>query len=139
MSFARSAIQSFVLTIFDLAFIIVGYGAWYTLRTGSQIMVQGTIAAILIIASFVIWNRSLDEFGFERWGLHRPSELISTYLGAFLWFPVLFIPIHFLATGGFTSAGNITATWQFQAVVNLIAVTAIALFGTRRKRVAIPM
>jgi hypothetical protein len=60
---------------------------------------------------------------------------MGTYLTAFVWFFVIFVPLHYLTQGHLTRIENIQAGWFFQAVVNMLALFSIwfisPLFGVK--------
>ncbi len=124
MTLFRVCLHSFVLTMTDLGTIILAFGLYSILRsivTINQRVVQGSIAAILCILIFALGSLAVSRLPIKKLTLQGSSEMIWTYLAAFLWVPVIFMPLHYFTQGYITSFGNIIAIWLFQIPVNMLA------------------
>ena len=122
MTLLRVCLHSFVLTITDLGSIILAFGFYSILRSimsVNQRVVQGSIAAIFCIIIFALWSLVVTCLPTKTLSLQGNRELVWTYFAALLWVPVIFIPLHYITQGYFTSFGNIIAIWLFQIPVNL--------------------
>ena len=122
MTLLRVCLHSFVLTITDLGSIILAFGFYSILRSimsVNQRVVQGSIAAIFCIIIFALWSLVVTRLPTKTLSLQGNRELVWTYFAALLWAPVIFIPLHYITQGYFTSFGNIIAIWLFQIPVNL--------------------
>ena len=122
MTLLRVCLHSFVLTITDLGSIILAFGFYSILRSimsVNQRVVQGSIAAIFCIIIFALWSLVVTRLPTKTLSLQGNRELVWTYFAALLWVPVIFIPLHYITQGYFTSFGNIIAIWLFQIPVNL--------------------
>ncbi len=122
MTLLRVCLHSFVLTITDLGSIILAFGFYSLLRSimsVNQRVVQGSIAAIFCIIIFSLWSLVVTRLPTKTLSLQGNRELVWTYFSALLWVPVIFIPLHYITQGYFTSFGNIIAIWLFQIPVNL--------------------
>ena len=122
MTLLRVCLHSFVLTITDLGTIILAFGFYSLLRSimsVNQRVVQGSIAAIFCIIIFALWSLVVTRLPTKTLSLQGNRELVWTYFAALLWVPVIFIPLHYITQGYFTSFGNIIAIWLFQIPVNL--------------------
>ena len=122
MTLLRVCLHSFVLTITDLGTIILAFGFYSLLRSimsVNQRVVQGSIAAIFFIIIFSLWSLVVTRLPTKTLSLQGNRELVWTYFAALLWVPVIFIPLHYITQGYFTSFGNIIAIWLFQIPVNL--------------------
>lgn len=121
----RICLHSLVLALINLVSVIVAFVVYYLLRQVSpgidQILVQAPLALLLSVTAFTLWV--LFVLRFSR-GLapHALTEWAGVFLGALLWTPAIFIPLHYLTQGYMTSFDNITVTWLFQIPVNLLAV-----------------
>ena len=124
MTLFRVCLHSFVLTMTDLGTIILAFGFYSILRsivTINQRVVQGSIAAILCIIIFALGSLAVSRLPIKTLTLQGSSEMIWTYLAAFLWVPVIFMPLHYFTQGYITSFENIIAIWLFQIPVNMLA------------------
>ena len=120
----RVYLHSVVLTMMDLGTIILAFGLYSMLRsivTANQRVVQGSIAALLCILIYALLSLSVTRLPIKTLSLQGNSEMIWAYFAAFLWVPVIFIPLHYFTQGYITSFGNIIAIWLFQIPVNLLA------------------
>ena len=124
MTLLRVSLHSVVLTMMDLGTIILAFGFYSILRsivTANQRIVQGSFAALLCILIYALLSLAITRLPIKALSLQGNSEMIWTYFAAFLWVPVIFIPLHYFTQGYITSFGNIIAIWLFQIPVNLLA------------------
>jgi hypothetical protein len=130
----RVALHSLALAGINLAGILAAYGVYYyAFRPGNQILIQAPLAAAFSIAAFVGWVWLL---GRQRWVWARAawrglSEAALTWVLAFAWIAVLFVPLHFATQGYLTAASNVLAIWAFQAPVNAATVALAWRAGGR--------
>ncbi|MFQ5604736.1 MAG: hypothetical protein ACE5HS_15810 [bacterium] len=123
----RMILYGFFMAVLNIFSILVGYGFYYVIKPANQIAFQAPVAAILNIAGYVLWCVLAFQLPVGRVNLETNQEIVSVYLLAFVWIPIIFIPLHFMTQGYLTSAGNITGIWLYQLPTNLIALTV----GTR--------
>ncbi|MFQ5675073.1 MAG: hypothetical protein ACE5G1_04180 [bacterium] len=116
----RIGLHAFLLALANIVAIIAAYGLYYFFRPGNQIAFQVPIAALLSIAAFVVWCKSMH--GSKNLSCQNHDEFILTYLVAFLWSPVIFILMHYTTQGYVTAFGNMIGIWLFQLPTNLIAI-----------------
>jgi hypothetical protein len=79
------------------------------------------VAGIVCVAAFALWGWLAHKVTGGELSLADLKELGIAYAAAFLWMPVLFVPLHFTTQGYLTSFGNILSTWLFQLPFNLLA------------------
>jgi hypothetical protein len=124
MSPLRVCIHSIALIMADLGSIILGFG-YYSILSAivdvNQRVIQGSIAAIFCILLFCVWSKIVDQLSSSNLSLRGNNESIWICFAAFLWVPIIFIPLHYFTQGYMTSFGNIAAIWLFQVPVNLLA------------------
>ncbi len=124
MTLLRVCLHSIVLAMTDLGSIILAFGFYSILRslvTVNQLVLQVPIAVILCIFVFASWSMIVNRLSSKKLSLQGNNDLILTYIAAFLWVPIIFIPLHYFTQGYITSFGNIIAIWLFQVLVNLLA------------------
>ena len=126
MKILRLSLYSFVLTVVNLGSIIIAFGIYHQFfRPVNQIAVQAPIAAILSIALFMVWKVFMHQYlPSGDVVLQEVHEFVWLYVLAFVWTPIIFIPVHFIFRGYVTSFGNILATWIFQLPVNFLTLLA---------------
>ena len=125
MKFQRICLHGLVLTLVNLGSIILAFGVYQFFRSWNQIGVQGTIAAILSIVAFYVYTKRFSKTWCKISGI---KELVGVYVMAFVWCPVVFIPLHYINRGYLTSFSNILATWFFQIPVNFLALFLVYKF-----------
>jgi len=91
------------------------------------------VAVVISVAAFGVWYIVLGRVTSGRAGLVGFAAYAWTYLLAFGWFPVLFVPLHYVTQGYLTSFANIYNMWLFQAPTNALALAAVFL-ATRHRR-----
>lgn len=132
--FERLAIHGLVLSLVNIASILVGFWIYTLTRPAGQVAVQAPVAAALSILGFVAWSWAASQRLPERGRIRGKAELAWTYVASLVAMPVIFIPLHYLTQGYLTSFANIAVTWAFQAPVNLLAVLAAGAVLPRRGR-----
>ncbi|MBN1303011.1 MAG: hypothetical protein JXA13_01145 [Anaerolineales bacterium] len=120
----RSVFQSLVLTVIDIAAILIAYALYRIIGLPYLVLIQSMVGGLLVIVGFFFWYRFAISRG---WELTSIQEVMGTYLAAFIWFLVIFILFHILTQGFLTGFGNVQASWLFQALVNGLALLAIVL------------
>ena len=139
MTLLRVCLHSVVLTMTDLGTIILAF-VFYSLLSSmvpvNQIVVQGSIAALLCILIYALWSLAVTRLPIKTLSLQRSSEIIWTYFAALMWVPVIFIPLHYFTQGYITSFGNIIAIWLFQIPVNLLALLIAKKILKPRKEIS---
>jgi hypothetical protein len=106
----------------NFASILVGLIFYHLIKPANQIAVQLPIAMFLSVAVFVIWSLAIKKLSGGRLSVGRGAEPIQTYLLALFISPLIFVPVHYLATGYLTAFGNILGIWLFQAPTNILAI-----------------
>jgi hypothetical protein len=113
-------VHSFILAIVNIAGVLAGFGVYKLSMLSTQILIQGLAAAVLSVIGFMVWYRFVRRnLPFD--GLR---QVVWIYLSAFVWFPIIFVPLHYLSQGYLTDLGNITSSWAFQVPVNALALLA---------------
>lgn len=124
MTILRICLHSLILTLANIASILIGFGLYHSLKPVNQIAVQIPAAVMLSIIAFVTWGLIIHHLPFQRLFWENSRELAWVYLAALLWGPLIFVPFHYVTQGYLTAFGNILPTWLFQLPVNLLAVLA---------------
>jgi len=117
MSFIRTALHGFVLTVANLIGIIVGFVAAANSTSDNRVTLQLVVAILYSILLFLAWSLSLRNLPsrFSRGAsLQGPREHVAAYASSLIWNPILFIPLHYFTQGYLTSAGNIAALLFFR-------------------------
>jgi len=141
MTLMRVCLHSIILTMTDLGTIILAFGFYSILSSIiaiNQRVFQGSIAAVLCIIIYFLWSLVVIRLPKMALSLQGNSEMIWTYFTAFIWIPVIFIPLHYLTQGYITSFGNIIAIWLFQIPVNLLALLISSKVLKPRGKVSFP-
>ena len=111
MGFLRISLHSFVLSLVNIGSIIIGVGVYHLLKPNNQ-----------ILTIFALWSLFIHNLHFKYISLQCSSELVLTYLAAFVWAPIIFVPLHFITQGYLTSIGNVIAIWLFQLPTNFLTI-----------------
>jgi hypothetical protein len=126
MKAVRVGLHSFVLAVADIAGIGGGaIAAFRVLGVPNQVWLQLPIAVVVSVVSFSAWILLLQVPGLRRLQLVGPTELRACWVGALLWAPLVFVPLHYFTQGYLTSIGNLVALALYQLPVN-----ALAVFGS---------
>ena len=129
MKTLRICLYGFVLTIANMGSIITGFMVYHLLKPANQLAVQLPVAAILSIIAFVAWSWLIQHLAFKRLALQEPSEFLWIYIVSLLWFPIIFVPLHYVTQGYLTAVGNIVAVLFFQLPVNGMAIVIAILIS----------
>lgn len=127
MKVFRIVMHGLVLTVMDIAAIIVAFGLYKMINAPDQITFQGPAAALLAIGGFTLWSWLVKRFFPQGLTLIDAGEHAIVYLLAFIWAVVLFVPLHFITQGYLTTFSNIEVLWIFQVPVDLLALFAAFL------------
>ncbi|NJN93459.1 MAG: hypothetical protein HC875_04885 [Anaerolineales bacterium] len=127
----KIALLSFTLTVINIAAILSGYAVYYALRPVNQLLIQipvalGTSVAALVALLLVIKHIPLRKLSRSATGQGQLMKLLPDsagdyawiFVGAMLWVPLIFLPLHFTTQGYVSSAGNIVGIWLFQLAAN---------------------
>jgi hypothetical protein len=124
MRVSRASVNGLVLAGINIGAIFMAFAAYQLLRPANQLLVQGTIAAVLCIFAFPFWSWLTRRILSLNLAWQGSKELGLIYLTALVWSPLIFIPLHYVTQGYLTSLGNLAAIWAFQIPVNLLALLA---------------
>ena len=129
------AVHSLVLAVTNLAALVVWFGLYRSaLGPINRIPVQIPIAAVLtVVAFFSAWLMVWHWLGQLTIELDGAADATWIYLLAVAWAMALFLPLHLVTQGQFTTLPNVLAVAVFQGVVNIIAVpvaVAVVRFST---------
>jgi len=130
MRLFRILLHGLLLFLANSAATYAGFIVFRLMKPANQIAIQVPIAAVLSVLLFVMWSLLVRVLPFRRLILRTPFEFAWVFLAALLWNPLVFVPLHYLTQGYFTSPGNIMASMIFQFPVNLAAL-ALAWAITR--------
>jgi hypothetical protein len=134
MKFVLPVIHGLALAAINVAASLVGFAAYKILRVGRQLLVQVSVAVLVAVVAFVLWYYVARRVTSGRATLGSLGPYVWTYVLAFAWFPVVFVPLHYVTQGYLTSFANIYNMWLFQAPTNALALAAAALAGCRASR-----
>jgi hypothetical protein len=133
MKFVRPILHGLALAAVNIGASLVGFAAYKILGVGHQLAVQISVAVLVSVAAFAVWYYITVSVTLGRATLGSLGAYAWTYVLAFAWFPVLFVPLHYVTQGYLTSFANIYNMWLFQAPTNAPALGAAA-FVERRFR-----
>lgn len=134
MKFLRPVIHGLALAAINVGASLVGFAAYKVLGVGHQLLVQIAVAVLVTVVAFALWYYLTLRISSGRIGLGNVGAYVGTYALAFAWFPVIFVPLHYVTQGYLTSFANIYNMWLFQAPTNALALAAAALAGRRAWR-----
>ena len=134
MKFLRPVIHGLALAAINTGASLVGFGAYKILGIGHQLLVQIAVAVLATVAAFALWYYLALKVTSGGVALGGRGAYVWAYAFAFAWFPVLFVPLHYVTQGYLTSFANIYNMWLFQAPTNALALAAAALAGRRASR-----
>jgi len=112
----------FALAGINLMAIITAYGIYYYVRPANQMLFQATVAAVLSIVAFFTGCVLIQSLKHSGLLFQKGHEFLTVLLSAFLFVPIVFIPLHYFTQGYLTSFGNIAAIWESQLPTNIISV-----------------
>ncbi len=118
----RTLLHSAVLTLVNLLSCWIGFVAYSHFKPIDQVMVQAPITGVLSVALFTGWLAVSRRFAPRVSQLNSTRDGLRTYMLAFMWAAVLFVPLHFLFTGYLSGVGNIAALWGLQLPTNAAAI-----------------
>lgn len=121
MRTVRILLHSLVLTWISILAIMVGYGMVKVIHAHDQVRFQAPVAAIISVGGFALWSWLVRRLKRPAYILEFGMDYLVAFLVAFLWVPVIFIPLHYVSQGYLTSFSNITAIWMFQGPVHALA------------------
>jgi hypothetical protein len=119
--FDRALIHGFVLAVATIGAIGVGFAVYKMIGLKNQIAVQVLIAGLVCVGAFAGWGWLAHRVTGGGLSLANLKELGIAYAAAFIWMPILFVPLHFTTQGYLTSLGNIFTVWLFQLPFNLLS------------------
>ena len=133
MRYLNIIIQSFVLTVTNIAGILSAFGI-YTIVLQfiavNQRALQTPLAIILNIVLFLVWTWLVVRY-LSQYSLQKTSEYYLVYFAAGIWNPIIFVPLHYFTQGYMTSLGNIIVLWLYQVLVNLPVLALARWLGNR--------
>ena len=121
LRFGRAVIHGLALAVITMVAMSVGFAVYKAVGLEEQVAVQVLAAGLVCVTAFALWGFVVHRLSRGRLSIVDLKELGLAYAAAFLWLPVLFVPLHFVTQGYLTSFGNILATWLFQLPFNLLA------------------
>lgn len=121
MKLGRALIHGFALAVISIGAIAVGFVVYNAVGLEDQIAIQTLVAGVVCVAVFALWGYFAHTVTRGDLSLADLKELGIAYAAAFLWMPVLFVPLHFTTQGYMTSIGDILSVWLFQLPFNLLA------------------
>jgi hypothetical protein len=114
-------LHGFALAVVTIAAILVGFAVYRMVGLDRQVAVQVLVAGVVCVGVFALWAFVVHRMSNGRLTLASLKELGLAYIAAFIWLPVLFVPLHLVTQGYLTAPGNILVTWVFQLPFNLLA------------------
>ena len=132
MKFARPLLHGLALAAVNVGAVLVGFAAYKVLGVGHQLLVQIAVAVLVSVAAFALWYYVARRVTSGRATLVSLGAYVWTYALAFGWFPVLFVPLHYVTQGYLTSFANIYYMWLFQVPTNALALAAAYTITRRR-------
>ncbi|MFH1690632.1 MAG: hypothetical protein ABIE42_10435 [Candidatus Eisenbacteria bacterium] len=121
MRLGRAIIHGFTLAVITIGAVVVGFVVYKMVGLEDQIAVQVLVAGVVCVGAFAVWGFFAHSVTHGELSLGDLKELGVAYAAAFLWTPLLFIPLHFTTQGYMTSVGNVLSVWLFQLPFNLLA------------------
>jgi hypothetical protein len=131
MKLARPLFHGLALAAFNIGASLVGFAAYKISGVGHQLLVQVSVAVLITVVAFALWYYLTLRVTYGRLALGNVGAYVGTYVLAFVWLPVIFVPLHFVTQGYLTSFANIYNMWLFQAPTNALTLVAAALAGRR--------
>jgi len=121
MGLGRAIIHGFALAVVTIGSVVVGFAVYKMVGLEEQVAIQVLVAGLVCVATFAVWGWLAHRITGGELSLADLKELGVAYAAAFVWMPILFVPLHFTTQGYMTSVGNILSTWLFQLPFNLLA------------------
>jgi hypothetical protein len=121
MNFWRAIIHGLVLALITVGAVLVGFAIYRVVGLRDQIAVQVLAAGIVCVGAFALWGFLAHRATSGKLSLASLRELGVAYAAAFVWLPIVFVPLHYTTQGYMTSFANILSTWMFQLPFNLLA------------------
>lgn len=128
MRYLRITLHSLALFIVDFAGIFCGFVVFRLVQAGHQVAIQLPVAVASSLLLFVLWVWMLRTLHLKGLHLATAAESMSCWALAFVWNPLIFVPLHYFTQHYLTSVDNLVAMALYQAPVNLLA-----LYITRRR------
>ncbi len=138
MKVFRIVVHGLVLTLMNVLSILVGFGIYVLLKPDNQILLQAPAAALICLTLFTSWGLAVQNLRIGLLSVPRGSEALLVFLAAFVWAPLVFVPLHFLGRGYMTSFGNMVGLWLFQVPTNSLSLLAMTYFTRPGGRAAEP-
>ena len=117
----RAILHGFALAVITIVAIAIGFAVYKMVGLRNQIAVQVLVSGVVCVFAFALWGFAIDRVSDGKLSIGGMRELGVAYASAFVWLPVLFVPLHYVTQGYLTSFGNVLATWLFQLPFNLLA------------------
>lgn len=121
MRAVRILVHSFALELATMASVAVGFAVYRATGLGEQVAIQTLAAGIVCTALFALWSWASHRASSGRLALTSLREVGWTYVAAFVWTPIVLIPVHYVMRGYLTSFSNVLVAWVFQVPFNLLA------------------
>jgi len=131
MKFVRPLLHGLVLAAINVGAVLIGFAAYKMSGATQQLAVQIPVAVAASVATFSLWYIIAVRVTLGRAALGSRAAYVWTYISAFAWFPVIFVPLHYVTQGYPTSFANIYSMWLFQALTNALTLVVAALAGRR--------
>lgn len=110
------------LAVINLSALIVAYGIYYYFRPAPQILFQSVAASALSIIAFFATCALIRKAKHAGPLFQQRNEFLTLLVSAFLFIPIIFVPVHYFTQGYLTSFGNIAGIWLFQLPTNVISI-----------------
>ena len=121
--------NAFVIGALNLASFLIGFLIFRISATDEQRLVQGTAALLVSVGLVVLWLVAFRKIN----RLEVEYDFIKVFLLVFLCTPVIFVPVHVLATGYLTGIGNLVAVAAYQFPMNMLALVIGAALIRRQE------
>jgi len=109
-------INGLILTIINMASIIIGAFVYYLTKSQTNIAIQIIVGCFFSVTFFLIWEFVSHRF-FKKVALNERRDYWRTYLISLLVTPIFFIPLNYFALIPWQ---NIAGIWLFQVPTNFL-------------------
>ena len=125
MKVLTPAVNGLLLCGVNIFFVLAGFVAFGIFQPGSQLLIQLPIAFGGSVLGFVLVDHAMHLRGWLP--LRDGRQRLLTYIAAFVWFPLIFMPLHYFTQGYVSAFSNVASMWFFQAIANGIALLVVHL------------
>jgi len=121
LKLGRAIIHGLVLALITIGSVAVGFAVYGAIGLRNQIVIQVLVAGIVCVGAFALWSFVAHKATGGKLSIANMRELGVAYAAAFIWLPIVFIPLHYTTQGYLTSFANVLSTWMLQLPFNLLA------------------